>query len=134
MIRMHELSAATSMVRTIVKAAQENGARRIKSVRVQIGELTLLNPEQLSFCFDVASKDTIAQGAKLDIEKVPAEIECRNCGSHFSWEMHEDDPALHLIPPMLKCKCGTSSVRIVAGREFKVVSITVEQDEPSPCD
>lgn len=127
--QVHELSAATSILRTILPAAEEKGATEIKSVKLEIGELTLLNPDQLRFCFQIAAKDTIAQGADLVIENRPAVVACQNCGKRFSWHNVDDDPALHLIPPMIECDCGSASIKILSGREMKVVSIKIERLE-----
>jgi hydrogenase nickel incorporation protein HypA/HybF len=124
---MHELSAATAIVRTVVQACEGREVRRIKLIRLQIGDLTLLNPEQLRFCFEIASKSTLAEGAELDIQRRPAELECRNCGKVFRWEP-VDDPAFHLVGPRLGCECGASDIRVVSGREMQVVSMTVEQE------
>ncbi len=124
---MHELSAATAIVRTVVRACEGREVRTIKVIRLQIGDLTLLNPEQLRFCFEIASKETLAEGADLEIQRKPAELECRNCGATFKWKP-VDDPAYHLVGPRLQCECGASDIRVVSGREMQVVSMTVEQE------
>jgi hydrogenase nickel incorporation protein HypA/HybF len=124
---MHELSAATAVLRTVLKAAEGRNLKRITGIKLQIGELTLINPEQLEFCFGVAARDSIAEGAKLEIQSVPGELRCRKCGSAFNWTLVDDDPALHLVGPRLSCECGSGEVEIVAGREMSVVSMTVEQ-------
>ncbi len=125
---MHEFSAAASIVKTIIPAAEKKDAIRIKSVKMKIGKLTLLNPDQLNFCFEVAAEGTLAEEAKLQIEEEPAILKCRNCGKEFPWNQEVDDPALHMVPPTLKCECGSTSIKIQSGREMKVVSITVERN------
>lgn len=125
-LRMHELSAATAIVRTVTQAAEGQGIKGIKSIRLEIGDLTLLNPEQLRFCFEIASRDTIAEGAILHIERKPARLECRNCGAAFDWTPR-DDPAYHLVGPKLRCECGASDILVVSGREMLVVSMTAEK-------
>ncbi len=127
-LRMHELSAATAIVRTVVKASEGRNVRRIMAIRIQIGDLTLLNPEQLEFCLEIAAKDTIAEGAKLDVERSPAFLECQDCGSRFEWTSLRDDPAYHLIPPKLGCDCGSTRIKIASGRELKVLDMTVESE------
>ncbi len=124
---MHELSAATAILRTVLRVAEENGAEVIREVKLQIGELTLLNPEQLTFCFDIASRGTAAEGASLEIDKVPAVLRCQDCGREMEWRSLDDDPALHLISPKLVCKCGSTRIKVVSGREMKIVSMKVEQ-------
>jgi hydrogenase nickel incorporation protein HypA/HybF len=129
---VHELSAATAIVKTILSASEDRMVRRIRSVDLKIGQLTLLSPEQLEFCFQIASKGTIAEGAELNMERSPAVLECESCGSSFPWAPPEDDPANHLVLPILQCECGATKVRVVSGRELEVVSINVEKAEPAP--
>lgn len=124
---MHELSAATAILRTVQQTAEGKNARKITKVRVEIGELTLLNPEQLRFCFGIATKGTNAEDAELEVKVNPATIECVSCGKHFEWSMPGEDPAYHLVTPRIGCDCGSSDVRIASGRDLKVVNMTVEK-------
>jgi hydrogenase nickel incorporation protein HypA/HybF len=124
---MHELSAATAILRTVQQTSEGKNARKITKVRVEIGELTLLNPEQLSFCFGIAAKGTNAEDAKLEVKVNPATIECNSCGKRFEWSMPGEDPAYHLVSPRIGCDCGSSEVRIASGRDLKVASMTVEK-------
>ena len=61
---MHELSYAQALLDAVLKLAEENNAKRITSIHLKIGELLLINPEQLKFCFSVISKGTIAENAE----------------------------------------------------------------------
>ena len=124
---MHELSAATAILRTVQQAPEGKSSNRITKIKIEIGELTLLNPDQLRFCFGIAAKDTKAEGAELDITVLPAVIECGSCGSRFNWSMSVEDPAYHLVSPKIGCNCGSSDVKIVSGRDLRVVSMTVER-------
>jgi hydrogenase nickel incorporation protein HypA/HybF len=124
---MHELSAATAILRTVQQAPEGKNAKRISRIRMEIGELTLLNPDQLRFCFEIASKGTNAEGAELEITVKPALIECSSCGRRFNWSLSGEDPAYHLVSPKIGCNCGSSDVSIVSGRDLKVVSMTVER-------
>ncbi len=67
----------------VMKVAKEKGAKRVKSVQIVVGNLLMLNPEQLKFCYDVITKGTIAEGSELEIEVVKANIKCTNCGKVF---------------------------------------------------
>jgi len=44
---MHELSISQSIAKTVLKKSSEQKAKNILSVEIEIGELTLLNPEQV---------------------------------------------------------------------------------------
>lgn len=68
---MHELSLAEDMVGIVEAAARRNGATRVASVRVEIGELACVEPESLAFAFEVCAREGCARGARLDIERTP---------------------------------------------------------------
>jgi hydrogenase nickel incorporation protein HypA/HybF len=80
---VHELSFAQAILDSVMKVAEQHGAKRVKTVCVAIGDLLMLNPEQLRFCFDIVTKGTIAENAKLEIEIVKAKIRCTFCGKEF---------------------------------------------------
>ena len=77
---MHELAMATSMVEAIINTAEKNDAIRITQAVLDVGELTMLNPEQLRFMMDVIREDTIFEDAEIIINMIPIEIECDKCG------------------------------------------------------
>ncbi|MGB3937580.1 MAG: hydrogenase maturation nickel metallochaperone HypA [Burkholderiales bacterium] len=68
---MHELSLAQSMVEIVEEAARREGAARVASVRLELGELSHVEPESLAFAFEVAAREGCARGARLDICRTP---------------------------------------------------------------
>ena len=58
---MHELAVAEGHAE----------GRPVSVVRVRVGRLRQVVPEYLSFYFEVASKETICEGAELEWERVP---------------------------------------------------------------
>ena len=122
---MHEFSAASQMVDLVLAEAQRRGVKRVLEVRVVIGKLSFLNPEQVRFAYELLSEGTILEGSKLQIEEKEAQVKCLNCG--FKGKITaEDNPYYHFGIPVLKCpRCG-GEVEIVEGREFTVKSIKVE--------
>ncbi len=123
---MHELSAATSIVQTVLQVAKERSVRRVKAVRLEVGDLTLINPDQLRFCFEVAARGTLAEGAELKIERKPATLSCQDCRRTFEWK-HDDDPLYHLVPAQLTCSCGSGNLKVESGRDLRIVSMTAEK-------
>ena len=77
---MHEPSLATDLVNTAIATAKQNNAQKVLSVTVEIGELAMVNPEQLAFMYEVLTEENMLKGSKLHIETVPAVMECKNCG------------------------------------------------------
>jgi hydrogenase nickel incorporation protein HypA/HybF len=108
---VHELSITQSVVDAVCERA---GDRRVRSVRVQIGALTAVQPEAMRFCFELAVEGTVAEGARLDIDERPAAVHCRGCGA---------DAVLGDF--LLLCPCGSADVQVTAGRELRVLSMEV---------
>lgn len=68
---MHELSIAKNIVKILLQRTQIDGLQAVKSVKLNVGNLTGIVPESLVFCFELASRGTAAQGSKLKIENIP---------------------------------------------------------------
>ena len=76
---MHELSIAATLVETLLEFAEANPERRVLSVRMTVGELTCIEADQLSFCYESVTKETVLDGSTLEIESLPALVRCRFC-------------------------------------------------------
>ena len=113
---MHEMAITQSILDVAQQAAQEHGARQVKSVRIVLGEYSGVVPQLLQDCFDVISRDTITQGARLDIRRLPVVIRCSVCG-----EDSEIDKR-HVRCPL----CGSTDLKLIQGREFYIESLEVE--------
>ena len=68
---MHEVSLMQDTVIIATRQAREAGAQRIHRVAMKVGALSGAVPETLEFAFEIVAKGTIAEGATLDIERVP---------------------------------------------------------------
>ena len=110
---MHELA----MCNSIAKAVCENAAdRRVRSVHLRIGELRQVIPETLAYCWDLVDRGPLLAGCVLDIDYVPAEVECDSCATRTT-----------LGATVWNCPaCGGSAVHVVAGYELTIVSMDVE--------
>ncbi len=111
---MHELSLSSAIIATAAKHAD---GRRVSVVTLRVGRLRQVVPETLEFYFEFVARGTVCEGARLEQEVVEARLRCDPCGAE--WEI--DTPAF-------RCPdCGRSEVAIVAGSEFEVESIEVEE-------
>lgn len=70
---MHELSLAEEAVRIVEDAARREGSVRVRAVFVEIGCDSCTMPEALAFCFESAAKGGIAEGARLEITRMPGD-------------------------------------------------------------
>ena len=83
---MHEMGIARSLLEIIKREMKRSKVRKLKKVRVKIGELTAVEPEALRFCFEASIKDTDLDGAILEIEDVPLSGECVDCRTKFRFQ------------------------------------------------
>ena len=113
---MHELAITQSILDIAKKAAEEHGAKKVQSVRIMLGEYSGVVPQCIQYYFDVISKDTIAEGAVLDIRRLPVVIHCNACGKESEIER------LHVSCPL----CGSADLKLIQGREFYIESMEVE--------
>jgi hydrogenase nickel incorporation protein HypA/HybF len=113
---MHEMGVAQNILDIAVAAAQKEGAQKITRINLIAGELRGIVPMQLSFCFGIVSKDTIASGAYLNIEEVPVTAHCENCNSDFSVEEYQ-----YICP-----KCSSTKIQLTGGTELRIKDIEIE--------
>lgn len=108
---MHELAIAESVVEAVLERTAD---RRVTTVRLQVGRLSGVVPDALTFCFELAASGTALEGTALQIEQRTGRAHCRGCDRDFDVE--------DLI---LLCDCGSADVEVLAGRELNVMSVEV---------
>lgn len=77
-VAVHELSVAQGIVSAALSHIKGTG--KVREVHVAIGELTLINAEQLAFAFEIASHGTPLEGAILETRVIEARLRCIRCG------------------------------------------------------
>lgn len=65
---MHEASLMSSLMNKIKNLAEQEQAKQVTTVRVWLGALSHMSAEHFQEHFDQSSKNTIVEGATLDIE------------------------------------------------------------------
>ncbi len=78
---MHELPVTESVLRIVLDHAQRAGARRVVRVNLLLGELSSILGDSVQFYWDLIAEGTLAEGAELRFQRVPAELRCLACGS-----------------------------------------------------
>ena len=127
---MHEFSAACSIVDTALEAANSNKATKVSIVNVEVGEFTFLVPEQLIFNFEIASKNSILEGAELRIKTIKGRLLCNDCKFEGESQVDPDIPnQIAAFAPMKCPNCGGSSTKITGGKDFVITSIEAEVAE-----
>ena len=111
---MHEYGLMAALMERVEQEAAAHGALAVHRVRVQIGELSGVEPELLDSAFAIVRAGTICDRAVLDIERVAARWECGRCHRPVNAGEH------------LQCGvCGAPAV-LAAGDEILLGQIELE--------
>ncbi len=112
---MHEMSIAQSLVEIIQEEMIAHQAKKLKSVRLQVGQMSAVVPDSLSFCFEIVTADTSLAGAELIMEVIPLKARCRACGRSFVVQGH-----------VFACpECDSGQIDVTQGQELSIVEIEV---------
>ena len=101
---MHEMALTQSVVDAVCEHA---AGRRVHSVKLEVGALCAVVPDAMTFCFELATAGTVAEGARLEIDVRPARPTAAPAARDFE-----------LTDPILLCPCGSADVEVLAGREL----------------
>ena len=116
---MHELSMCEAIARKVVDRAE---GRPVSRVVVRIGHLRQVVPDAMTFSWELLTTSTELDGAELEIEHVPAVVECSACAATTT-----------LTLPVLACAAwGSIDVTLQSGDELLLVAFeTVEMPTPA---
>lgn len=98
-----------SVVEAVERAAADAGATGVEAVGLRVGSLSGAVPEALVGAWPIVTAGSLAAGARLEIESVPAAVWCPGCRRE-----QPVDEFYALTCPV----CGTPSGALVRGREF----------------
>lgn len=115
--RMHELGIAEAGLRAALEEMERQGANRILSLTLRIGELAAVDPESLRFAFAAITPGTPAEGATLLIEAVPGLAWCAPCSDNFPTE----GIGFFTCP-----RCGRFSGTLKQGREIELARLELD--------
>lgn len=110
------MSLASAVSATVIKHAE---GRKVKLVSLTVGALRQVVPDSLEFYFDIVGRDTVCDGARLEMELIPGRVRCEPCDHEWELEL-----------PLFRCpQCFQTEVDVLSGNEFQVESIEVEEDQ-----
>lgn len=112
---MHEMAIAESVREIVQSVARRNEARCVRTVRVELGTLSCVEPGALRFCFDAAMRGSVAEGAALEIIRIPGAAWCMPCGKTIDLARIGD-----ACP-----ECGSYQLTVSRGNEMRVTEIEI---------
>lgn len=93
---------------------------------MEIGEICLVNVEQLINFISMLADDTIARDMKTSVSEVKTKIRCNHCSYLGGVEYREVEPSWHYRVPIFSCvQCKSNKTEIVQGKELVIKTIDV---------
>jgi Zn finger protein HypA/HybF involved in hydrogenase expression len=134
---LHEFSIASEIWQSVLKAVYTHGvaracppaAWRVRSVTVEIGDFNLIEEEQLSFWLQQLGERDGSPGVELKAKRRPGRVRCKECGEEGAVERREQDVGFVAVTLPACLKCGSRNLEVIGGRELRVVSAEVVQEE-----
>ena len=113
---MHEMSLAEGVLQLIEDAARQQNFAKVSTVWLEIGQLSGVEVEAMKFCFDAVTRDSVAQGAKLEIIALPGSGWCMACALSVPMtEVFGECP-----------HCGGYQMQVTGGTEMRLKELEVE--------
>ncbi len=113
---MHEMSLCEGILQVLEEQARSQGYRQVRSVCLEIGALSAVEPEALRFGFEVLSRGTLADGARLEIRELPGEAWCMQCrGSVAVRRRYDPCP-----------RCGAYQLQVISGEQMRIKELEVD--------
>ncbi len=113
---MHEMSLNEGVLQILQDHAESQGFERVKTVWLEIGELSGVEIEAMRFGFDVVMKGSLADGAKLEIIRVPGQAWCMPCEKNV-----EVKQLFEACPD-----CGSYQLQVTSGDQMQIKELEVE--------
>ena len=112
---MHELSLVMGIIELAEQEAAERGALIVEEIVLNIGELSGVEMSSFDFAWDQAVKNTILDGTKRIINRIPGKGICLDCQTEFALHRYYDP-----CP-----NCGEHLIQVISGKEMKVKTLLV---------
>ena len=112
---MHELPVIENILKVVLAHAAKHRVRKVVAIHLEVGELSDLEDQWMQHYFDHLSKGSRAEKAKLVIERIPARLQCAQCGEIFPFTANDESNACPA--------CAASDCRLIAGQGYFVKNL-----------
>ncbi len=113
---MHELPVMNSILNVVIKHAVMNNVTKVMKIHLKVGELSDLEDKWMQHYFDYVSKESVAEGATLEIERIPVKMKCDACAVEFEPDMKKEEK---IVCP----ECGSEKSTLIAGKEYFIANM-----------
>ena len=113
---MHEMSLCESILQVMEQNARSQGYTRVKAVWLEIGQLSGVELEAMRFGFDVVTRGSLADGARLEMIELPGQAWCMQCQKRVQvMRLFDQCP-----------DCGGYQLQVTGGKEMRIKELEVE--------
>jgi hydrogenase nickel incorporation protein HypA/HybF len=116
---MHELPVMQGILTIVLKHAAMHSVKKVHAINLLVGKLSDLEAEWMQRYFDYLGAGTVAAGARLNIEWVPAVLSCEACQERVEIGKVNLDG--------ISCPaCGKNKFQLVSGKEYHIKNMEAE--------
>ncbi len=120
---MHELSIAMGLIDAACEEAARQGNVRVEALHLRLGALSGVVREALEFSYQLAVEGTSIEGARLEIEEIPATVLCRRCDAERVLPSVQ-----HFHCPV----CDAPTPDVVGGRDLELFALEITELATEP--
>ena len=80
---MHEFGVMTQLLEAVEAKAHEMGSRPVLAINLLIGDRASIVDDSLLYYFDMLTPGTLAEGAELNVRRVPSRFYCATCDEKY---------------------------------------------------
>lgn len=149
---MHEFALAQNIFDLCMKTADHYNAKKITQISLELGDFTLVIDNLLKRSLNILMKDSIAEGANIEIKRTAGVLNCMDCNKtseiwfeeekrreedeEKTMEKYENEVASvsgvsgyqFLGINLFKCRhCGSRNTDLTGGKEVTVKNIKIEE-------
>ncbi|HEY9780810.1 MAG TPA: hydrogenase maturation nickel metallochaperone HypA [Leptolyngbyaceae cyanobacterium] len=117
---MHETDMTKALILTVRDWWEAQLDRpKISQVHLIVGQFTCVEPVSLQFAFEVQTRNTFLEGAKLVIRETPLIAFCHRCQKEYS-------PEIGIQYACPECRSPMEDIR--SGRELKIERVEYSKE------
>jgi hydrogenase nickel incorporation protein HypA/HybF len=112
---MHEMSLCEGMLEILQQQAKTQNYSVVKTVFLEIGKLSNVEPDAMRFAFPVVTRGSLAENATLEIIEVAGQAWCMQCEQNVVINQRYDGCPL----------CESHQLQITDGEQMRIKELEV---------
>jgi hydrogenase nickel incorporation protein HypA/HybF len=118
-VAMHEYSLAMEVITVAEQVAEQKKAVSVDEITIEIGNMSGVEAEVFESALRVLAENSVLEKAKLNIVRLKGKGVCLSCKKDYEMNRRMDTcPECHTLPAEIR-----------GGKEFRVVSLLIEEKD-----